>query len=316
MCEGLSRDKATLGEKLSEMERLLAEARENGVKFKNENTKLRSHHQKEREKMSRLELKLSQSEETIKFLEFDLSISRKKVEKLEEDLTVEKDQSLSLSAYHERHVSSRTFIHDDAASSSSDEAETPVRPKHPRRDLSLTLRDDIMQDEELFLGMSRPADLSPRASLTKHFTFDNMDAVEIEVRVAEAEILPSDHRDRGFSFGTSVSYHIEQLEEVAILPPKKPGVVKARYSHIPLRKDPGEEFFILAVQAIKLNSPYMDEICTESPQELYQRALSSKVPFHQWYPWIEDRLREVYLSLTAALNGGAMEIVDSSRKRK
>lgn len=76
------------------------------------------------------------------------------------------------------------------------------------------------------------------------------------------------------------------------------------------------------MQAIKLNSPYMDDICTESPQELYQRALHSKVPFHQvtarqWYPWIEDRLREVYLALTTAQNGGAMEILeDRGRKRK
>ena len=305
-------------EKLCEMELLLGEVRESGDKVKGENVKLRSQHQKEREKLSHFELKLAQSEETIKFLEFDLSISRKKIEKLEEDLTVEKDQSLSMSAYHERHISSRTFIHDDAASSSSEEAETPSRPRHPRRDLSLTLRDDIMQDEELFLGMSRPADLSPRASLSKHFTFDNMEGVEIEVRTAEAEIVPTgeEHRERGFSFGTTVSYHIEQLEDVAILPPKKSGVVKARYSHLPPRKDPGEEFFILAVQAIKLNSPYMDEICTESPQELYRRALANKVPFHQWYPWIDDRLREVYLSLTAALNGGPMEIVDPSQSRK
>jgi uncharacterized coiled-coil protein SlyX len=235
------------------MERVLAEVRESGEKVRSENTKLRSHQQKEKERLSRLELKLAQSEETIKFLEFDLSLSRKKIEKLEEDLTVEKDQSLSMSAYHERHVSSRTFIQDDAASaSSSDEAEVPIRRSHPRRDLSLTLRDDIMQDEELFLGISRPADLSPRASLSKHFTFDNMDAtVEIEVRVADAEILPEqnrsveEHRGRGFSFGTTDSFHIEQMECVSISPHKKAGVVKARYNHLPQRKDPGAEFFIL-----------------------------------------------------------------------
>lgn len=231
------------------MERVLAGVRESEEKYRSENTKLRSHQQKEKERLSRLELKLAQSEETIKFLEFDLSLSRKKIEKLEEDLTVEKDQSLSMSAYHERHVSSRTFIQDDAASaSSSDEAEVPIRPSHPRRDLSLTLRDDIMQDEELFLGISRPADLSPRASLTKHFTFDNMDAtLDIEVGVADAEILPEleEHRNRGFSFGTTDSFHIEQLECVSISPHKKAGVVKARYDHLPPRKDPGEEFFIL-----------------------------------------------------------------------
>ena len=99
-------------EKLCEMELLLGEVRESGDKVKGENVKLRSQHQKEREKLSHFELKLAQSEETIKFLEFDLSISRKKIEKLEEDLTVEKDQSLSMSAYHERHISSRTFIHE------------------------------------------------------------------------------------------------------------------------------------------------------------------------------------------------------------
>lgn len=320
--EGLCREKADFTEKMQKSEDKLEEIRENERKLKSENAKWRQKQQSEKEKSSNLERKLRQNEETIKYLEFDLSLSRKKIEKLEEDLTVEKDQSLSLSAYHERHVSSRTFIHDEAGSaSSSDEAEVFARPSHPRRDLSLTLREDIMQDEELFSGIGCPVALLSHSGVSNHFTFDHMDAaIGIAIRVAEADIQPAARSiTRNFTFGLAQPHRIETVEIASIPPPKKPGNLKPRYSRTPQRKDPGEEFFILvictqAVQAIKLNSPYMDIICREPPQALYQLAIDSKVPFHLWYSWIEDRLKEAYLSLTA--KGSSMEILGAGKAKK
>ena len=307
------------------MEAELNLMKENLEKAKSENAKLREKQRNEKVKSNAMEVKLAQSEETRKFLEFDLSIAKKKIEKLEEDLTVEKDQSLSMSAYHERHISSRTFIQDDAASGdSSDEVELPATTRRSRRDLSLTLRDDILQDEELFSGMNRQIDLSPRASIAKHFTFDNIDPViDITLKVIDIEILSEDpHRTRGFSFGTTITYSVDRVEDISVVPSTR---VKNRHRP-PIRKDPCEEFFILvtltqAVQAIKLNSPYLDDICTVCPSDLYHTAMDLNIPFHQWYPWIEERLRQMYLALTPAHNTGPMEILEDEhagkgRKRK
>jgi len=59
---------------------------------------------------------------------------------------------------------------------------------------------------------------------------------------------------------------------------------KKRYSAIPVRRDPLEEYFILvsptqATQAVKLNSPHIDSICTAAPETLYQQAVTAAVPF-------------------------------------
>jgi chromosome segregation ATPase len=62
------------------------------------------------------------------------------------------------------------------------------------------------------------------------------------------------------------------------------------------RKAPCEEYFVLATQAIKLNSPYMDSICTINAKKLYENALQNEVPFHKWHLWIENQLNSAYLS--------------------
>ena len=72
-----------------------------------------------------------------------------------------------------------------------------------------------------------------------------------------------------------------------------------------VRKDPSQEYFILVrfpqtTQAVKLNSPYMDAICTVPTRELYEKAQKSDIPFHkvratQWYVWIENQLTNSYL---------------------
>ena len=40
------------------------------------------------------------------------------------------------------------------------------------------------------------------------------------------------------------------------------------------RKDPCEEYFTLATQSIKVNSPFMDSICTIPTNILYKKALN------------------------------------------
>lgn len=50
------------------------------------------------------------------------------------------------------------------------------------------------------------------------------------------------------------------------------------------RKDPGQEYFALASQAVKLNSPYMDTICTVSTKDLYEKAVRNSIPFHKVIP--------------------------------
>lgn len=61
------------------------------------------------------------------------------------------------------------------------------------------------------------------------------------------------------------------------------------------RKSAPEEYFFLATQVLKMNSPYMDSICSVSPQKLYEKALKEDVPFHKWYEWIEKQLSSIYI---------------------
>jgi hypothetical protein len=62
------------------------------------------------------------------------------------------------------------------------------------------------------------------------------------------------------------------------------------------RKSPCEEYFFLATQAMKLNSVYIDTICTVSPKSLYQTAVKNQIPFHKWHTWIEQQLNASYLT--------------------
>ena len=64
----------------------------------------------------------------------------------------------------------------------------------------------------------------------------------------------------------------------------------------PTRKSPCEEYFYLSTQAIKLNSVYLDSICTVSPSLLYASAIKNDIPFHKWHIWIEKQLNASYLT--------------------
>lgn len=61
------------------------------------------------------------------------------------------------------------------------------------------------------------------------------------------------------------------------------------------RKKPPEEYFALSVQAVKMNSPHMDNIIRVNPNELYDKAIKAGIPFHKWYTWIESQLNSIYV---------------------
>lgn len=62
-----------------------------------------------------------------------------------------------------------------------------------------------------------------------------------------------------------------------------------------IRRDPSEEYFTLATQAVKLNSPHMDTICVIPHVILYEKAKKEQVPFHKWHSWIETQLNYEYI---------------------
>jgi hypothetical protein len=57
-----------------------------------------------------------------------------------------------------------------------------------------------------------------------------------------------------------------------------------------------EEYFNLACLSVKLNSPYMDAICSTSNRKLYKEAMKHQIPFHKWHMWIDDYLTEQYIT--------------------
>ena len=61
------------------------------------------------------------------------------------------------------------------------------------------------------------------------------------------------------------------------------------------RKGPPEEYFALSVQAVKMNSPHMDNIIHASASELYEKAIKKGIPFHKWHVWIESQLNSIYV---------------------
>jgi hypothetical protein len=82
-------------------------------------------------------------------------------------------------------------------------------------------------------------------------------------------------------------------------------VAEIRTKHRSVRKSAAEEFFYLTAQSVKMNSAYLDAICTVSTKELYLQAQFEKVPFHkvrtkQWQTWLEQTLGQLCISNSAS----------------
>ena len=63
------------------------------------------------------------------------------------------------------------------------------------------------------------------------------------------------------------------------------------------KRDPEEEYFMLAVLGLKMlhNEKFDDAIYayTLSPGKLFKAVRSEALPFHRWYPWLENMFMEV-----------------------
>ena len=68
------------------------------------------------------------------------------------------------------------------------------------------------------------------------------------------------------------------------------------------RKTPPEEYFVLTVQSVKMNSPHMDNICSISTHDLYEKAIKEGIPFHKWHIWIESQLNAAYVQQLYKMN--------------
>ena len=44
-----------------------------------------------------------------------------------------------------------------------------------------------------------------------------------------------------------------------------------------------------------MNSPHIENICSVSSSQLYEKALKEGIPFHKWYIWIESQLNAAYV---------------------
>ena len=59
------------------------------------------------------------------------------------------------------------------------------------------------------------------------------------------------------------------------------------------QRDPEEEFFMLAVLALKMlhNEKYEDAeyVYEVSAAKLFKQVRTQKMPFHRWYNWLEEK---------------------------
>lgn len=115
---------------------------------------------------------------------------------------------------------------------------------------------------------------------------------------AQIFTLNPEPADRGAK--KNFTFPVSDLRKSFRMAPRTLGVYKQFTVFVPSvkvnRKSPSEEYFYLSTQAIKLNSLYLDSICTISPNSLYLSALKNEIPFHKWYIWIEKQLNAAYLT--------------------
>jgi len=61
------------------------------------------------------------------------------------------------------------------------------------------------------------------------------------------------------------------------------------------RKDALEEYFRMTVLAMKVAHHDLDKVCHVKSSYLYQKAKTKSISFHEWQPWIEQQLNQMYL---------------------
>jgi len=63
-------------------------------------------------------------------------------------------------------------------------------------------------------------------------------------------------------------------------------------NNVLLRRDPEEEFFMLAILALKMQHTESQEaefIYQVDSQKLFEQVKQIKLPFHKWYAWLDTK---------------------------
>ena len=156
---------------------------------------------------------------------------------------------------------------------------SPSSHTHQREPSSLQLElEELGEAEEIHFP--DPAQSTPAIRLLdpkKCFNIDLRKSISIDIRKSLSLDLKKSFKMAPRTLG---NHRQEQIH------------IKAQNA----RKSPSEEYFFLATQAMKLNSVYIDTICTVSPKSLYQTAIKNQIPFHKWHTWIEQQLNASYLT--------------------
>lgn len=145
---------------------------------------------------------------------------------------------------------------------------------------------------------------SHKESSSLHLELQDLEDLEVEdfenFSNDKAQIFTLNPEPVDRSGKKNFTFPVSELRKSFRMAPRTLGIYKQFTILVPCiksnRKPPSEEYFYLSTQAIKLNSMYLDSICTISPNTLYQTALKNDIPFHKWHIWIEKQLNAAYLT--------------------
>ena len=186
------------------------------------------------------------------------------------------------------------------------EAKEKVDKKYKQLSISyLKLKEDAERlDEELKLSeilqktkTSTSESIHESKSLLSElqcidFSFTDMFPMKLSIEDLEEGLFSQTYPDKRYSYTPKSKIFLKNSQYFEIIFYDS---ITIQTSLKQQRKDPSEEYFILTVQAVKMNSPYMETICVIPHATLYEKALFERVPFHLWRSWIESQLNFEYI---------------------
>ena len=124
-----------------------------------------------------------------------------------------------------------------------------------------------------------------------------IDIEEEDIQVEETDDFPEEKPQRSEGLSAigeerSSQFTASDFEEVSqTLKNKRHDVVYDQFTFT--KRDPEEEFFMLAVLALKMvHTEEFDEteyIYEVSAIKLFKQVKDAELPFHRWYKWLEDK---------------------------
>ena len=92
----------------------------------------------------------------------------------------------------------------------------------------------------------------------------------------------------------------DEIKEIKLNNRHSKALMSIEYDY--LKRDPEEEFFMLAVLALKMvhNEEFAEAeyVYQVSAGKLFRQVRSQNLPFHRWYKWLESKfleLREAFI---------------------